>query len=377
MLSQRRGNKWTLYGPDVLPAWVADMDFAPPLTIREWISGTALRGDLGYARRADVDPMPGAFSRWASRRYGWTPDPARMSIVVDIVQCLYVAVSAYSEPGDGVLIQSPIYPPILNSVAETGRRQLLNPLVRGPVGFEVDFDHLRSLVDDRTRILVLCNPHNPSGRVFTRAELDGFAELALARDLIVLSDEIHADVIYPGRQHIPFASLGPEINARTVTFNSATKSFNIAGLRAALVIFGSPTLQERFHYQPSRMLGGLSALNSSAAALAWDQCESWLDAVLPYLASNRDHLAGRVVRDLPGVIHHPPQATFLAWLDFADANLGESPFDFFLREARVALSNGSAFGPDAGHCARLNFATSRQVLDQIVDRMAEALSRRG
>jgi cystathionine beta-lyase len=377
LLSQRRSNKWNLYGPGIVPAWVADMDLPPPREVREWISGMALRGDLGYARRADVDPMPGAFSRWAARRHGWEPDPEQMSILVDIVQCLYIAMQAYSEPGDGVLIQTPMYPPILSSVADTGRRQLLNPLVRSSNsegGFEVDFDHLRSLIDAKTRILVLCNPHNPTGRVFRRDELETFARLAIEHDLVVLADEIHGDVVYPGAEHIPFASLGPDVAARTVTFSSATKSFNIAGLRAALAIFGSAELRDRFHFVPARMLGGLSALNSSAAAMAWDDCEAWLDATLAYLQGNRDYLRDRVARDLSGIDLAPPQATFLAWLDCSRLELEPSPFEFFLKEARVALSDGATFGPGAERCVRLNFATSRQVLREILDRMSQALS---
>ena len=372
-LHARQGNKWSLYDSDVIPVWVADQDFPPALPIREWIAQRALRGDLGYAPKAAVDPMPGAFSDWAARRYGWRPDPQAMSIVTDIVQCLYVSMLAYCNEGEGVIVQTPVYPPMLNSVTETGRRLLLNPLVRGDARFEIDFDHLETLVDASTRIFVLCNPHNPSGRVLERAELDAIGEFVLRNDLLVLADEIHADVIFDGRRHVPFASLSPELARRTVTFNSATKSFNLAGLRAALAIFGTPELMQRFHYLPARTLGGLSALNSSAAALAWNECEDWLEATLSYLQANRDYLAERLPRDLAGIEFRLPESTFLAWLDCSNLELPQPGFDFFLEKARVAFSDGRPFGPGGENCIRLNFATSRQVLDAALDRMRAAL----
>ncbi len=373
-LRAREGNKWSLYAPDVIPVWVADQDFPPARRIREWIAQRALRGDLGYAPKAIADPMPGAFSAWAARRYGWQPSPDTMSIVTDIVQCLYVSMLAYCSEGEGVIVQTPIYPPMINSVTETGRRLLINPLVRADARFEIDFDHLENLVDDQTRVFVLCNPHNPSGRVLERTELEAIGEFALRHNLLVLADEIHADVLFDGRRHIPFASLSPELALRTVTFNSATKSFNLAGLRAALAIFGTPELMARFHYLPARTLGGLSALNSSAAALAWTECEPWLDATLTYLQANRDYLAGRLAHDFPDIDFRVPESTFLAWLDCRKLALPRPGFDFFLENARVAFSDGRPFGPGGEDCVRLNFATSRQVLSEALDRMQRALT---
>jgi cystathionine beta-lyase len=262
---------------------------------------------------------------------------------------------------------------MLASINDTDREMRINPLVRGPDGFEVDFDHLRQVIDSRTKILMLCSPHNPSGRVFSRQELETFGEIALEHDLIVLADEIHADVLFDGRQHVPFASLSDELARRTVTFSSATKSFNLAGLRAALAMFGTMELQERFHFLPARVLGGLSALNSAAAAMAWNDCEDWFEGTVQYLQSNRDYLTQRLSQDFPGIVYHPAQATFLSWLDCEQLDLPEPPFELLLAKARVALSDGRPFGPGGEQCVRLNFATSRQVLKEILDRMQAAL----
>jgi cystathionine beta-lyase len=300
-------------------------------------------------------------------------------VIGDVVQGIYVAVSQLSAAGEGVVVQTPIYPPFLEAVAETGRRLVENPLVCGAAGarFEIDFELLRSRIDATTRILLLCNPHNPTGRVLERRELEGLAELALAQGLVVVADEIHADLVYPGQRHVPFASLSPEVEERTVTLTSATKAFNIPGLRCALAHFGSRALQHRFLALPRSLRGGLGALGQAATLAAWRVGQPWLDAVLAYLAGNR-HLVARFVADrLPGVGHVPPEASYLAWLDCRALRLEPTPERFFLSQAKVALSAGERFGEPGIGWVRLNFATSRAILGEILERMAKALRGRG
>lgn len=225
---------------------------------------------------------------------------------------------------------------------------------------------------------MLCNPQNPTGRVFGRAELERLGEVALRHDLIVVSDEIHSDLVYPGRAHIPFGSLSPELGARTITITSATKSFNIPGLRCALLYFGSQALKDRFHERvPRRILGAPAIVGIDATIAAWDEGQAWLDDVLAYLTANRDHLADRVARDLPRVTFHKPEATYMAWLDCSALGLDKPAQQFFLDEAKVGMSAGETFDPACAHHARLNFATSRKILDEMIDRMAAAVSGRG
>ena len=375
-LHSRHGVKWQKYGPDVIPAWVADMDFLPPAPIRRFMTEAIDAGDIGYAPKVAETRFARLFAERAATRYGWTLRPERVQPLIDVVQGIYIALQVYSEPGDGIIIQTPIYPPFLQAVEETGRRLDENPMVRRAGGYEIDFDALQSAIDERSRILMLCSPHNPSGRVFGRSELERIAQIAIERDLIVISDEIHSDLLFDGREHIAFASLGAEIAERTVTFNSASKAFNTAGLRVALVAFGSQALQDRFNTVPERVLGGHNCFGTEATCIAWEQCADWLQACTAYLQSNRDYLFERLASEAPGVIAHSPQATYLAWLDCRELGLNANPFEHFLERAKVGFSDGLTFGEQGRGFVRLNFATPRAVLAEIVDRFVEAIPTR-
>jgi cystathionine beta-lyase len=298
----------------------------------------------------------------------------RIEVLVDVVQGLFVCLETFTAPGEGVVVQTPVYPPFLMAVADTSRRLVRNGLVRGSAGFEMDLEALRGAIDRETRVLMLCNPQNPTGRVFTREELEALAEVVLEHDLVVLSDEIHADLTYPGVVHVPFASLASELAERTVTLHSATKAFNIAGLRCAVAAFGSEALQQRFHSMPRKLRGGLDSFGAAATRIAWRECQPWLAELMTYLDGNRQRIAGFLAERLPAVGHVPPEATYLAWLDCRGLELpGASPFEFFLEHALVAGQDGARFGPDGEGWLRLNFATSRAVLDEALERMANAV----
>jgi cystathionine beta-lyase len=276
-----------------------------------------------------------------------------------------------------VVVQTPVYPPFLIAVRELSRRLVESPLVAGHSRYEIDFDQLRAAIDPTTRVFLLCNPQNPTGRVFERRELEALAEIAIAHDLVVVADEIHADLIYDARRHIPFASLSPEVEARTLTLTSATKAFNIPGLRCAIAHVGSDALRKRFERVPRHVRGGLGSLGQAATLAAWREGQPWLDAVLAYLDGNRRRVAHFVDERLPGVRSFVPEATFLAWLDCRTLELEPSPQKFFLEQSRVALSDGSVFGAPGRGFARLNFATSRPLLDEIGTRIEKALRERG
>ena len=373
-LRRRRGTKWTRYPPDVLPAWVADMDFDMAEPIRAGLAGMMEANDLGYAPKLPASGLPEAFAAFAARRFpGWEVAPERMVAIADIVQGIHLAIEAFTRPGDGVCTLTPVYPPFLQAVAETGRRLDHCTMVRGDGRYEIDFDALGATIDGRTRILLLCTPHNPLGRVFERDELEALAELAIERDLVVVADEIHADIVYPGFRHIPFASLGPEAEARTVTMTSATKSFNIAGLRCAVVLFGSDRLAERFDAWPERIRGAVSSFGMEATRIAWTECDEWLDALLAHLEGNRDFLHAFVAERLPGMRMVLPAATYLGWLDCREFGLEPDPYQWFLDRARVGFNDGRDFGDGGEGHVRINFATSRAILAQVLERMEEAL----
>lgn len=383
-LRRRRGEKWQQYPPDVLPAWVAEMDFPLAAPIRRVLEEALACDDLGYPINPRPQDLPSVFAARMQQRFDWNIDPQRVVVLTDVVQGIYVALDRFAAAGEGVIVQTPVYPPFLHAVRDTGRRLVENPLVEAPdpaaaecaARWEIDFDGLREAVDAGTRVLLLCHPQNPTGRVFVRRELEALAELVLRQDLIVVSDEIHADLVYAPGQHLPFAALAPEIEARTITLTSATKAFNIPGLRCAVAHCGSAELQQRFESLPGHVRGGIGSLGLAATEAAWSRSQPWLDAVLRYLDGNRVFVAERIAKELPDVRFRPPEASYLAWLDCRALDLGSSPQRWFLEHARVALSAGEAFGRPGRGFVRLNFATSRALLGEILTRMARALRER-
>lgn len=375
-LRARHGFKWRRYGPDVIPAWVADMDFPVAAAIQERIVSAAQQSDFGYPSRYEAEALPTVFAGRMARKYAWEVPVERTILITDIVQGLYWAVLGCAAQGDGVVVQTPIYPPFLRSVEETGRRAILNPLRMGAERFEIDFDAMEASIDKRTRMLLLCNPHNPGGRVYTRLELERIGEMVLRHDLTVVSDEIHSDLIYDSHRHIPFATLSPELARRTITFNSANKAFNIAGLRVGVAVFGSDELLRAFNPLPERVRGGLTSFACAASRIAWEQCDDWLAAAVSYLQGNRDMMTEFLAERLPQINYRAPEGTYLAWLDCNALGLGTEPLDFFLERAQVGLYDGTVFGPQGSGCTRINFATPRPILREILERMAAAVERR-
>jgi cystathionine beta-lyase len=372
---QSRGEKWNLYAADVLPLWVADMDLLPAEPVRRELQMRLDQGDLGYPIHPAPTDLPEIFTAWASERYGWSVDPGRVEMMTDVVQGMYVALDRLTEPGDGALIQTPIYPPFRGAARSLKRRPLEVPLVPGAAGYQIDLDAVRAAASD-ARAFMLCNPHNPTGRVFTRAELEGLAEIACANDLVVVADEIHGDLTLPGAHYIPFATLSPEVEARTLTLTSATKAFNFAGLRLAVAAFGSEEQKRRFNSLPRHIRGGVGILGIEATRAAWRFGQPWLEQLIAHLDGNRAFLARFVAEQLPGVVHHPPEATYLAWMDCRALELEPTPQKFFLEHARVGLSDGADFGPTGEGFVRLNFATSRTIVAEALERMAKALRSR-
>ena len=378
-LRKRQGEKWSHYPPDVIPAWVADMDFEIAEPIRQAIIERVSRFDCGYPVAARDTGLPEIFVERVARKFDWQIDISQVDLFNDVVQGIYFGLLALSEEQDGVLIQTPIYPPFLSAVEETKRRVITSPLVQGESKFEIDFDHLEQQIEEGdVRILLFCNPHNPSGRCFTHAELERLGELILKHRLFVISDEIHADLVLDDRRHIPIASLSDELAARTVTLMSASKAFNMAGVCMAFAVFGARELKNAFRKVPRHLRGGVSALSVAGVGAAFSQGDEWLRQVLKTLTQNRDLLQSHVISRWSQIRYLSTEATYLAWLDcrelLNERGIEVSPYEFFLNNGRVALSEGLRFGEPGRGFVRLNFATSQNILEEILARMDAALT---
>lgn len=369
-LMEKRSAKWSRYPAGVLPAWVAEMDFDPAPPVAEALAAALAAGDLGYPNAGAEARVAELFCEWMARRHGWSPSPSSAVVLADVVQALYLCLTTLSGPGDAVVVQTPVYPPFLAAVAATGRRLVENPLVRGEHRFEVDLDGLDAAARE-AKMLLLCNPHNPTGRAFDRFELEAISGIALSRGLTIVSDEIHADLTYPPAIHVPIASLSPDVEAITVTLNSATKAFNIAGLRTAVASFGSRRLRDAFEEVPPGARGGLSSLGMLATIAAWSAGDAWLGSVIRYLDRNRLQLSKAL--EGSGIDCYAPEATYLAWLDMTRTGLGDDPAETVLRRSSLALGSGPDYGEPGKGYARLNFATSHAVLSEIVERLIGAL----
>ncbi|MGI9617045.1 MAG: MalY/PatB family protein [Acidimicrobiales bacterium] len=364
------GVKWSRFGPDVMPAWVADMDVRPPDCVTERIADIVQNGDFGYNRRAS-ELLPETFEAWQLEHHGWKLDPGRVRTFCDVLHGLDVVLWLHTEPGDGVVLLTPIYPPFLKALDNAGRRLVDVPL--DPDGWRLDADRLRAAIDDRTRVILICNPHNPTGRVLDSGELEAIAEVAIEHDLLVISDEVWADLVHPGASHVPLATIGDEIAARTVTLSSASKAFNLAGLRCALAHVGHDGVAEKLDALPAHLLGAVSTPGAEAAIAAWTSGAGWLESLREHLLGRRDQLAARLAKDLPDIGFQLPQATYLAWLDFREFGLGDDPSEWLRDEAGVAISPGPDFGERGLGFGRLNYATSAPILDELVDRLAAKL----
>ncbi len=378
-LVERRGSdsmKWSRYPGDVLPLWVADMDFTSPPAVVEALRRRVEHGVFGYG----VEPpeMRAVVQDRLQSLYGWRVNPEDLLFLPGVVVGFNLTARAVGEPGDGVLIQTPSYPPFFAVGPNTGRTVETAPLVRTERGYEIDFEAFEGAITPRTRVFLLCNPHNPVGRVYSRAELERLAEICLRHDLVICSDEIHQDFVYPGHTHVPIASLAPEVARRTVTLISPSKTYNIAGFHFAIAVAGDQELMGRLKAATGGLLASRPGLLDFVAGLAaYKEGNGWLEEALSHLRGNRDFLVGFVRDSLPGVSVFEPEGTYLAWLDCRRAGIDGPPWEFFLKEARVALSEGIAFGPEGEGFVRLNFGCPRATLEEALGRMKEALQRVG
>jgi cysteine-S-conjugate beta-lyase len=370
-LRRRRSEKWRMHPPDVLPAFIAEMDYDLAEPVLAALRSAVDLSDCGYANPAGLGET---FARFAAARHGWTVDPGRVHLIPDIMAGFEVIIRLATEPGDGVVINPPVYPPFFAHIADAGRRVVEVPLVRSGGRWELDFDGLEAAFAAGARGYLLCSPHNPTGRVFSAADLGRIAELADRYGVIVVSDEIHASLTLPGARHTPFVSLGGAAAERGITLASASKSFNIAGLKGAVAVAGSASIQRLLGRLPASCQYGAGLFGVLASIAAWDSGDDWLDALIAQLDHARAEFGRLLGERLPQAGYVPPEASYLAWVDCARLGLGAEPAEVFLRRGRVALGRGLDFGAAGDGFVRVTIGTSSTLLADIVDQMAAAVT---
>jgi cystathionine beta-lyase len=374
----RRGTgsaKWDALGDrfgrvDAIPLWVADMDFQSPPAVLRTVSERVAHGVFGYAHVPDA--FYEAVTGWLARRHEWKVDPEWILPGSGVVFGLATSVRAFTEPGDGVVIQPPVYHPFRRVIEANGRRVVENPLWLQDGRYVPDLEQLESCLRDGAQLLMLCSPHNPGGRAWTSEELHGMLEIADRYDVVVVSDEIHFDLLLPGTNHIPTARISGK--DRIVTLTAPTKTFNFPALRASYAVIEDSDLRTRYEQEIRRAAAsGMSLLGAVATAAAYNEGAAWLNDLLHYLEGNlrmlREH-----VSDLDGIRLISPEATYLAWLDCRGLALDDKALmDFFVRKAGLALSSGVQFGRQGSGFMRLNFACPRSVLAKALEQLRQAL----
>ncbi|MBC7237380.1 MAG: putative C-S lyase [Chloroflexi bacterium] len=368
-------SKWDRYEQDVLPMWVADMDFPSPEPVIRALRERVEHGIFGYP----IEPpeMREVVVTRLERLYGWRVDPSALLFIPGVVRGFNLACHAVADGGGGVLLQTPIYYPMLDAPGYAGLRNDEMELTRLEDGrYVVDMERMEAAVRPDTRLFMLCNPHNPVGRVYRREELEAMADFCLRHGLIICSDEIHCELLMPGHRHLPIASLSPEVARRTITLMAPSKTFNIAGLHFSVAIIEDKELRERYQRAYQGLVGSVGIMGYTAALAAYRDGDPWLQELLQYLSENLAYLGAFVAERLPGVSMSPVEGTYLAWLDCRSADLDGNPHEFFIRQARVALNDGARFGRGGEGFVRLNFGCCRSVLQQALERMERALKTR-
>jgi cystathionine beta-lyase len=365
-LRARRSAKWVHYPPDVLPAWVAEMDFPLAEPIRRALRGAVDRDDAGYAAEAGLGE---AFAEWTRRRWAWEVEPADVRLVVDVVTAIGEILRVASAPGDGIVIEPPVYPPFAGTVRALGRRVVEAPLARGDAGWAPDLAAIEAAYATGARVHLLCSPQNPTGIVYGRDALVAIGALAERYGVLVLADEIHAPLTLPGAEHVPFPGVSEAACRSSIVLTSASKTWNVAGLKAAVMVASAPRAREVLARLPPETPYHAGHLGVIAGIAAFREGDAWLAQVVAILDRNRRLLADLLRAELPAVGYIAPQAGYLAWLDCRALGLGDDPAAPMLARGRVALSSGPTFGAQGRGFVRLNVGTSRGLLEEAVRRM--------
>ncbi len=366
--------KWKLYPADVLPLWVADMDFVSPPAVLDALKARADHGIFGYA----VPPteLTEVIIKRMQNLYGWNVTPEMIVFLPGIVSGLNQFCHAFTQHSEGVIVQTPVYPPFLYAPRNAGLEMVDAPLQRSPSGrYGIDFEVLEERMRAGNRLFILCNPHNPVGRVFQKDELARIAELCNRYDVVLCSDEIHCDLLFPDYKHTPIAALGEDISKRTITFMAPSKTFNVAGLDCAFAIIPDPEMRKKFEAGNQGLVPHVNIMGLTAALAAFQSGAEWLSEVMTYLDGNQKYLVEYIEQKLPELKVLPAEATYLSWIDCSGLKVEGSPQEFFLKECKVGLNPGKDFGPGNQAFVRLNFGCPHETLRQALDRMQAGIQK--
>jgi cystathionine beta-lyase len=368
--------KWKYFDKDVLPMWVADMDFKSPEPIQRAVAARAAYGVFGY----EMPPksLGEAVCAWLLRRHGWTVQPDEIVFLPGLVSGLNLMCRAFGRMGEEAIVLPPVYPPFLDAPSNNGmitrKVQLAQTLREGRVEYGIDYDVLERAFTPRASLLLMCHPHNPIGREWMRDEMTKLAELCAKRDAVIVSDEIWGDLALDGVKHAPFASLSPEIAQRTVTLMAPSKTFNVPGLGCSFAVVQNPVLKRRLMNAESGIIPHVNAFGLAAAEAAFTECDGWLDELRSYLTANRDAMLAFIDEHMPAIHATAPQASYLGWFDCRDAGIEGNAGNFFLKKARVALGDGAGFGPGGDGFVRFNFGCPQSQMMQALERMSVTLN---
>jgi cystathionine beta-lyase len=375
-LSTHHSEKWRAFPSDVLPLPVAEMDFPVAAPIRETLHSMVEHSDLGYL--GAIPELGTSFAAFAASRWDWTVDPARVRVATDVGVGVVEILRVFTNAGDGVLISSPVYQNFYTWMNETKVKCVDVPFIHQPsedvsLAWSIDWKGIEEAYSSGIKVHLLCSPHNPIGRVYSKEELSKFLALAVKYNVIIISDEIHSPLEYSEHPFVPILTLGKEAESHCVVVTAASKGWNIAGLKCAIIVSASESMHERLNALPPALHYRASLLGAFATAVAFDKCVPWLDAVIEQLDQNRHLISTLLAEHLPEVIYNPPQHSYLAWFDLSALNLGNEPTTVILEKSKVALNAGHIYGAQWGQFARMNFATSPAIITQAITQMASGI----
>ena len=354
--------------------WVADMDFLTPEFIVKALQERLNHNIYGYSLRSPQ--YYGSIISWHKRRHNWAIEKDWIIFTPGVVPALNMATLAFTNPGDSVIVQPPVYFPFFSAVESHGRKLIYNRLAETADGWRMDFDALEKSIENNTKMLILSNPHNPVGRVWTREELVKITEICLRHNLLILSDEIHCDLVLPGYTHVPVASLSPETAERTVTCIAPSKTFNLAGMSTSSIIIANPALRKEFRkITDSLHISNGNIFGTVASEAAYTSGDQWLDELLTYIDGNIEFTVDYLGKMLPEIIPSVTEATYMIWLDCRKLGMkGSELMSFFVNRAGIGMNEGSSFGPGGEGFMRMNVATTRAVLKRALENIERAVS---
>ncbi len=375
-LATHHSEKWRAFPPDVIPLPVAEMDFPVATPIKELLHSLVDNSDMGYL--GAIPELGQAFSSFAQKRWDWVVDPSMVRAATDVGVGVVEILRVFTVPGDGVLISSPVYQNFYTWMNETRVNCIDVPFIHHTstdisTQWEIDWQGIEEAYKSGIKIHLLCSPHNPIGRVYSKSELEKFVALAVKYNVIIISDEIHSPLEYKDHPFTPILTLSDEAKAVSVVVTAASKGWNIAGLKCAIIVSGSQEMHDKLNALPYSLHFRASLFGAFATATAFDQGVNWLDAVIAQLEQNRHLMPALLAEHLPEVSYNPPQHSYLAWINLKELSLGENPSEKILEKSKVALNPGHIYGAQWGNFARLNFATSPEIISQAITQMAQGI----